>query len=398
MRAWVLVAFLRRTTLQLPRLVRRQHTRRSSQASFHGFDSVDSAPRVLVCQPQLVLLGTGGAPAGIWNPQMDVQHGVCELLRRVVTPEMPYSFEYGRYDFLSYPSSYGISLPVSMTMERVDLDTLSFYLRPPVPAARPRLVQVAGRAHRHNESNMSVGSMVPPASACTTTAPAFIPATRIDYVSSIGSSGHRFAFSLGARACHRAEHSIDSLMSDFAAIRGTHTSLLDDKMLESAQGISRPERCHPASRRMWHGTPFSVYAVQSFDPPAHIPGMRAILEHSQQSHGPLPSDIRAWHMRHDSVRGGDESCDTRGNTRVRVNQTRGSGRRVTALSRPPLSLLRSLYHLINPPPSSSRGLHIRVPLDSFAQQLRVRAVETANGMRGRWTEAQNFSATEKRWE
>ncbi|KAG2365179.1 hypothetical protein BDR07DRAFT_1470529 [Suillus spraguei] len=51
------------------------------------------------------------------------------------------------------------------------------------------------------------------------------------------------------------------------------------------------------SQRVWLDTPFSVFAVQSFDPPTHPSGMRALLEHSMQNYGPLPSDLRPRRMR-----------------------------------------------------------------------------------------------------
>ncbi|KAG2030786.1 hypothetical protein BDR03DRAFT_161432 [Suillus americanus] len=51
------------------------------------------------------------------------------------------------------------------------------------------------------------------------------------------------------------------------------------------------------SQRVWLDTPFSVFAVQSFDPPNHPSGMRALLEHSIQNYGPLPSDLRPRRMR-----------------------------------------------------------------------------------------------------
>jgi hypothetical protein len=51
------------------------------------------------------------------------------------------------------------------------------------------------------------------------------------------------------------------------------------------------------SQRVWLDTPFSVFAVQSFDPPSHPSGMRALLEHSLQNYGPLPSDLRPRRMR-----------------------------------------------------------------------------------------------------
>ncbi|KAH8996246.1 hypothetical protein EDB92DRAFT_1842897 [Lactarius akahatsu] len=46
------------------------------------------------------------------------------------------------------------------------------------------------------------------------------------------------------------------------------------------------------SKQAWLDTPFSVYAVQSFEPPAHRSGMRALLEHSRQTYGSLPAELR----------------------------------------------------------------------------------------------------------
>ncbi|KAJ6619274.1 hypothetical protein B0H10DRAFT_2216971 [Mycena sp. CBHHK59/15] len=45
------------------------------------------------------------------------------------------------------------------------------------------------------------------------------------------------------------------------------------------------------SRRMWSDTPFSVYALQTFQPPKHPAGMQALLEHSVRNYGPLPSEL-----------------------------------------------------------------------------------------------------------
>ncbi|KAF5393347.1 hypothetical protein D9757_000790 [Collybiopsis confluens] len=46
------------------------------------------------------------------------------------------------------------------------------------------------------------------------------------------------------------------------------------------------------SRRMWLDTPFSLYALQNFDPPRHTSGMQALLASSVESYGPLPSEFR----------------------------------------------------------------------------------------------------------
>ncbi|KAL4261714.1 hypothetical protein AB1N83_006845 [Pleurotus pulmonarius] len=51
------------------------------------------------------------------------------------------------------------------------------------------------------------------------------------------------------------------------------------------------------SRRQWIDTPFSIFALQSFDPPHHPSGMQALLEHSVQNYGPLPSELRPHRVR-----------------------------------------------------------------------------------------------------
>jgi len=43
------------------------------------------------------------------------------------------------------------------------------------------------------------------------------------------------------------------------------------------------------SRRMWLDTPFSLSAIQSFQAPKEPSGMQALLAHSMQTYGPLPS-------------------------------------------------------------------------------------------------------------
>jgi len=51
------------------------------------------------------------------------------------------------------------------------------------------------------------------------------------------------------------------------------------------------------SKRVWLDTPFSLFAVQSFQPPHHPSGMKAMLEHSQQNYGPLPLELRCHRVR-----------------------------------------------------------------------------------------------------
>ncbi|KAG6916979.1 hypothetical protein DXG01_004408 [Tephrocybe rancida] len=51
------------------------------------------------------------------------------------------------------------------------------------------------------------------------------------------------------------------------------------------------------SKQVWRDTPFSVFAVQSFEPPRNPAGMQALLEHSVQNYGPLPSELRPRRIR-----------------------------------------------------------------------------------------------------
>lgn len=46
------------------------------------------------------------------------------------------------------------------------------------------------------------------------------------------------------------------------------------------------------SKRLWLDTPFSIFALQSFKPPHHAEDMKAMLEHSVENYGPLPSELR----------------------------------------------------------------------------------------------------------
>lgn len=51
------------------------------------------------------------------------------------------------------------------------------------------------------------------------------------------------------------------------------------------------------SKRIWRDTPFSLFAIQSFQPPHHPSGMKAMLEHSKQNYGPLPPELRCQRVR-----------------------------------------------------------------------------------------------------
>ncbi|GJE99043.1 hypothetical protein PsYK624_152830 [Phanerochaete sordida] len=51
------------------------------------------------------------------------------------------------------------------------------------------------------------------------------------------------------------------------------------------------------SKKAWSDTPFSNFAMQSFDPPKTLSGMQALLEHSQKSYGPLSSEFLVHRVR-----------------------------------------------------------------------------------------------------
>ncbi|KAH6901141.1 hypothetical protein BKA70DRAFT_1115030 [Coprinopsis sp. MPI-PUGE-AT-0042] len=51
------------------------------------------------------------------------------------------------------------------------------------------------------------------------------------------------------------------------------------------------------SRRQWEDTPFSVYALQTFDPPRNPDGMKALLEQSVRTYIPLPAELRRMRSR-----------------------------------------------------------------------------------------------------
>ncbi|KAJ2924824.1 hypothetical protein H1R20_g12257, partial [Candolleomyces eurysporus] len=56
------------------------------------------------------------------------------------------------------------------------------------------------------------------------------------------------------------------------------------------------------SQRTWRDTPWSIFTLQSFDPPRHPDGMRALLEDSRLTYQPLPAELRRIRSRKDSRR------------------------------------------------------------------------------------------------
>ncbi|OSC98903.1 hypothetical protein PYCCODRAFT_1470720 [Trametes coccinea BRFM310] len=96
------------------------------------------------------------------------------------------------------------------------------------------------------------------------------------------------------------------------------------------------------SKRVWVDTPFSIFAVQSFQPPREPAVMQAMLEHSQKNYGPLPSELRPHRVR-----------------------SRTSSR----ASPYPLRSMRSSFSPEKPPRSSPIQIFTDVPSKPFAAPL-----------------------------
>ncbi|KAI0697861.1 hypothetical protein BC835DRAFT_1413371 [Cytidiella melzeri] len=79
--------------------------------------------------------------------------------------------------------------------------------------------------------------------------------------------------------------------------RSSHTRTFERLRHELATDPYGGQFCEEAqetviqSKRVWEDTPFSVFAVQSFQPPHNKTGMQALLEHSRQNYGPIPSEL-----------------------------------------------------------------------------------------------------------
>ncbi|KAF9055274.1 hypothetical protein BDZ89DRAFT_1087946 [Hymenopellis radicata] len=88
---------------------------------------------------------------------------------------------------------------------------------------------------------------------------------------------------------------------DTASIHSATTTWDDERGIVALRRYYdlRDEAEHTVSesKRMWLDTPFSVFALQTFDPPKHPSGMQAMLEHSVQNYGPLPSELRPRRIR-----------------------------------------------------------------------------------------------------
>ncbi|KAM6497668.1 hypothetical protein JOM56_005616 [Amanita muscaria] len=76
----------------------------------------------------------------------------------------------------------------------------------------------------------------------------------------------------------------------------------DSSFWDGERGVVNLNKCYALrneaegvvdeSKRQWVDTPFSIFAVQNFDPPRNPEGMKALLQHSVQNYGPLPSELR----------------------------------------------------------------------------------------------------------
>ncbi|KAG7090453.1 hypothetical protein E1B28_009569 [Marasmius oreades] len=83
---------------------------------------------------------------------------------------------------------------------------------------------------------------------------------------------------------------------DAASIHSTDSFWHDESRVASLRRYNKlrheAEHTVKESQRVWSDTPFSLYALQSFDPPRHPAGMQALLADSVQNYGPLPSELR----------------------------------------------------------------------------------------------------------
>ncbi|KAL0062368.1 hypothetical protein AAF712_010779 [Marasmius tenuissimus] len=113
-----------------------------------------------------------------------------------------------------------------------------------------------------------------------------------EFSSPSSSPGDSISMSKGSPTAIQPVYIVDP---DAASVHSVDSSFWDDESRLSAMRRYNELR-HEAeytvteSKRVWSDTPFSLYALQSFDPPRHPAGMRALLADSVQNYGPLPSE------------------------------------------------------------------------------------------------------------
>ncbi|EPQ51625.1 hypothetical protein GLOTRDRAFT_117955 [Gloeophyllum trabeum ATCC 11539] len=219
------------------------HSRQVSEVSFDGFDSFDEIRRGFEFHPN-------NRPAFYPPPQATYRRGHArdESLFSIASVSSygvvlnsgaQDPFEYGLPGVLASDDASSMSMSVDDTFsflkhqpqrKRVDSDTSSFYFNAP----GNRNSQVARRGHRRHESGISVTSVGPPVSLYNRSFKAHHRTTSSTSGSSIahnyamyGANGGRVAW-----ARHRHDPSVDSILSDFSAMRLGRPDL-GDKMFSS---------------------------------------------------------------------------------------------------------------------------------------------------------------------
>ncbi|KZV60688.1 hypothetical protein PENSPDRAFT_332828 [Peniophora sp. CONT] len=185
----------------------------------------------------------------------------------VLNPGVADPFEYGRYDLASRPSSDGLSLSMSMTVDetfdfmhrdsrrrqRVDSDASSFYFRPPLRHVLA-LSTLLGARTAATRAICPFGSMALPVSLYNRNFGVHARHGRKDSVSSFSSSEHQSASGsqriLGRSSWPLFEDSIDSMISDFSAMRVAHTGLSGDKMLRERAGHAAYRNLSQSTREL----------------------------------------------------------------------------------------------------------------------------------------------------
>ncbi|KAF5333934.1 hypothetical protein D9758_018161 [Tetrapyrgos nigripes] len=223
-----------------------RHSRQSSDFSFTGFDSFDEVRRGFEFHDYR----PGFYPPPTSNNRRNNVHNRHESTfsiasissyGHVLNPGIPDPFDYGLPSLRERPSSEDMTSSFSMNQSvddtfsfihraprrRVESDASDFYFNAPSQSFR--------RGHGRNESNMSIVSGPPVSLYNRSFAAAH---RRNDSNSSVSSIAHSYALhgANGGRAAwarHRQEASVDSVSSDFSAMRLGRPGI-GDKMFETA--------------------------------------------------------------------------------------------------------------------------------------------------------------------
>ncbi|KZS91528.1 hypothetical protein SISNIDRAFT_551016 [Sistotremastrum niveocremeum HHB9708] len=142
-------------------------------------------------------------------------------------------------------------------------------------------VRARGEGHRRRHSQVSRYSVI---SSLMDTIQEDNPGLT-DSASSVRSSFDGKAETASLTASDAQDHEPDVQIAEWDEPAGPHLRRYWALRSEADEEVAM-------SKVVWPDTPFSVYAVQSFDPPREPTAMQAMLEHSQVAYGPLPLELR----------------------------------------------------------------------------------------------------------